>query len=350
MSKDFDMVEWVALFEQLIKRNISFIILRLMLFIYGNQSCAVKWSGQVSECFSVSNGVRQGAVSSAILFAIYIDELLNILKESRLGCHIDSVFVGAFIFADDIILLSASRPGLQTLVDLCSKFASKRNLTFGINVNPLKSKTKCIVFSKKVRYKTNLAPIVLDGQRLPWVDRVNHLGCILEADNSMKMDILAKRGQFVGKSNALLQEFHFVTPSTLLRLISSYATTFYGSSLWNLQSKDCERMFNSWNVTIQKVLNVSFKTHRFLIEPLSKQCHLKTLLLSRYLKFYRSLIDSPKFTVRYLARIFENDQRTVLGTTLQYLSKQCHIKKDDLYKINPQLVKSRLMFDPVPPE
>ena len=74
------------------------------------------------------------------------------------------------------------------------------------------------------------------------------------------------------------------------------------------------------------------------------------MLLSRYLKFYRSLIDSPKFTVRYLARIFENDQRTVLGTTLQYLSKQCHIKKDDLYKINPQLVKSRLMFDPVPPE
>ena len=127
MSKAFDMVEWVALFKQLIKRNISFIILRLMLFIYENQSCAVKWSGQVSECFSFSIGVRQGAVSSAILFAIYMDELLNILKDSRLGCHIDGVFMGAFIFADDIILLSASRPGRQALVDLCSKFASKRS-------------------------------------------------------------------------------------------------------------------------------------------------------------------------------------------------------------------------------
>ena len=50
-------------------------------------------------------------MSSAVLFGIYIDELLEILKKSRIGCYIDGVFFGAVIFADDILLLSATRDG-----------------------------------------------------------------------------------------------------------------------------------------------------------------------------------------------------------------------------------------------
>ena len=113
--------------------------------------------------FKVSNGVRQGAVSSAILFAVYIDELLRILKISRLGCYIDAVFVGAFIFADDIFLLSASRAGLQSLVNLCHKFASEHNLKFGTHSDPAKSKTQCIVFFKEPQDYTRLAPVMLKG-------------------------------------------------------------------------------------------------------------------------------------------------------------------------------------------
>ena len=348
MSKAFDMVEWVSLFDRLIEKKVNFIILRLMLYIYENQSCSVKWSGETSSQFNVSNGVRQGAISSAILFAIYIDELLDILKASRLGCHIDGVFLGAFIFADDILLLSASRPGLQSLVNICHNFASKRNLKFGTNPNPLKSKTKCIVFSRKAKDRVNLAPILLDGQSLPWVEKVNHLGCILEQDNSMKMDVATKRGKFIGKINSLLQEFHFVDPTTLLKIIDSYATSFYGSSLWNLQSKECERLYNTWNVTIRRVFNIDRRTHRYLIEPLSQHCHLKTMLMCRYIKFYKSLRNSEKLTVRFLARLFERDQRTVLGSTLCYLTKQCGLKLSELDKLSPMGVKNSLTFEKVP--
>ena len=130
MTKAFDMVEWSRMFSLLIKRHVGFIFLRIMLFIYSNQKCQVEWSGACSNLFKVSYGVRQGAVSSAILFAIYIDELILKLKKSRLGCYIDSVFVGVFVFADDILLLSASRAGLQALVNICSDFASNQNLKF----------------------------------------------------------------------------------------------------------------------------------------------------------------------------------------------------------------------------
>ena len=100
-------------------------------------------SEQHSHRFSVKNGVRQGAVSSAILFAVYINELLAFLRQARLGCHVQGVFYGALVFADDILLLSASRSGLQAMVDICYGFAAKRNLKFGTNSDQEKSKTKC---------------------------------------------------------------------------------------------------------------------------------------------------------------------------------------------------------------
>ena len=66
MSKAFDMVNWCELYSTLRKRNINPLILRLMLNIYKTQKCNVLWNGEKSKNFKVSNGVRQGAVISAI--------------------------------------------------------------------------------------------------------------------------------------------------------------------------------------------------------------------------------------------------------------------------------------------
>ena len=104
------------------------------------------------------------------------------------------------IFADDIILLSASRSGLLAMVNVCQEFAASRNLKFDTNVNPMKSKTKCILFTKK-KTAAQIAKIKLDGDLLPWVDQIKHLGHILQADSSMKIDIAQKRRAFIGKVN-----------------------------------------------------------------------------------------------------------------------------------------------------
>ena len=143
-SKAFDMVEWVRLFRDLMKRKISVVFLRILLFVYQEQSCNVGWSGRISFSFSVKNGVRQGAVSSPILFGIYIDKLIKLLRNSGLGCTIGSFYYGVQVYADDIILLCPSRLGLQAMIKICEKFATENNLKFSTNVDPVKSKTKCI--------------------------------------------------------------------------------------------------------------------------------------------------------------------------------------------------------------
>jgi len=73
----------------------------------------VRWNGCVSYEFCVQSGVRQGSSLSPSIFNVFIDLFLSKLRQKRNGCHIGSWFVGAILYADDLILLSASVSGLQ---------------------------------------------------------------------------------------------------------------------------------------------------------------------------------------------------------------------------------------------
>ena len=73
--------------------------------MYTNQLCHVKWGGEKSASFPISNGVKQGGVISPLLFSLYVDELFLLLKKSGLGCPVGSTYAGAFGYADDIALI-----------------------------------------------------------------------------------------------------------------------------------------------------------------------------------------------------------------------------------------------------
>jgi hypothetical protein len=86
----------------------------------------------------------------------------------------------------------------------------------------------------------NVPSVMLNGDALPWVSHVKHLGNVLQSDNSMSMDVLQKRGKYIGKVNSLLQEFDFAKPVVLRKLINIYGTSFYGSGTWDIFSAECE--------------------------------------------------------------------------------------------------------------
>ena len=92
---------------------------------------------------------------------------------------------------------------------------------------------------------------MLDKSPLPWVPSLKHLGVTLETDNSMSIDIVQKRGSFIGKINSLKQEFHFVNPSVMMRIYNIYTMSFYGSALYNLFSKECLRIFSTYNILVR---------------------------------------------------------------------------------------------------
>ena len=345
LSKAFDLVKWYEMFSTLQKRNISPIFMRLLLFIYKNQYCYVKWNTSYSHRFSVSNGVKQGAVSSPLLFSVYINDLILQLRSSGLGCRFDHCFFGCLGYADDLLLLSGSRSGLQSMVTICEKFAKAKHLKFSTNVDPKKSKTKCIVFAPRKKDRLNVAPIILNNDPLPWVEEVKHLGNILQSENTMKHDVAVKCGRFIGKVNSLLQDLHFAEPKVFVKLLNIYCCSFYGSSLWDLYSRDVDKLYKSWNVTIRNVFKIPYTTHRYLIESISGSTHPKTMLTGRFVKFAQSLVSSKKTDVSYLAKVVKNDQRTLMGRTLGQIARDSDIPKDAL---NSAVVKNKLIYFPVP--
>ena len=343
-SKAFDMVEWVILFKVLIKRKVVFVYLRVLLHIYCEQSCDVQWNGKMSYRFGVKNGVRQGAVSSPILFGIYADRLIELLRESRIGCTIGSFYYGVMVYADDIILLSPSRLGLQAMINICQKFASENNLKFSTNCDPVKSKTKCLHFSRK---KLDLAKILLNGDSLPWVESAKHVGNTMERNNSFSMDIRLKRGSFIGRAHSILQEVHFANPMMKMTMIKMYATSFYGSSLWNLQSGDCVRLYSAWNNAVREAFNVPRTTHRYYIEEISEAEHPMVMLSSRFIKFHQTLEKSGKVCIRYLAKLSAENLRTSHGQNIKFISEQVGVKAEE---INYTKVKAKMKYFGVPDE
>ena len=173
--KVFDYCNHVIMFQNLLDRKVNKVFIRLMIFMYLNQSCFIRWNQQRSYSFSVTNGTRQGGVFSPRGgFATYLDPLLYRLRDSGFGCRIGGHWLGALALADDVILLSPSIQGLQHLLNICEEHAKETELVFSTDPNPDKSKTMCIAF--KCKTPGSLASIELNGDPLPWKQRVNHLG------------------------------------------------------------------------------------------------------------------------------------------------------------------------------
>ena len=84
------------------------IFLRLFIFIYANQTANVRWNGEFSSTFKMTNGVRQGAVLSAIAYCFYCENLFALLKQRRSGFWVLGQNHGIFGYSDDNWLLAPS--------------------------------------------------------------------------------------------------------------------------------------------------------------------------------------------------------------------------------------------------
>ena len=145
----------------------------------------------------------------------------------------------------------------------------------------------------------------------------------------MKLDMA--HGKLIGKPNSFSQEFHYVEPRVFVNILNIYAASFYGSSLWDLFSSDCERIYAAWSVAIRICFQVDRTTHGYFIEELSESLHPKVMMCSRYAGFHQTLLKCDKFSVRYLARLHDQDMRTVFGRTLRQIASECegdfHVQK-----------------------
>ena len=329
MTKAFDLVRFSTMFRKILCAGLSLIFVRLLIFIYANQFANVRWDGLFSDFFRMLNGVRQGAILSAIFYCIYMNDLFKILRKNKLGCWVNGEYCGILGYSDDNFLLAPSLHALQEMLQICEKYATDHDLKFSTDQNPQKCKTKCIAFMKK---KRDLPGLRLCGNSLPWVESGKHLGVNLNNKNDgLRFDMKIKRAQYITKNNQLSQEFNFCHPRAQFHLNQVYNSSFPGSPLWNLFCRESEMIENSWNTSCRIMFDLPLNTHRYFIQPLSDKVHLKNMLMKRFLSFLLQIKCSPKKVPRFLLSIVKNDVRSTTGFNLRkimLLLKKKHI--DDI--------------------
>ena len=70
---------------------------------------------------------------SPILFSIYIDILLQKLKNSGLGCYVSHTFTGALGYADDLSLIFPSLSGLCQMIQICKQYGMEYSIVLTLS-------------------------------------------------------------------------------------------------------------------------------------------------------------------------------------------------------------------------
>ena len=79
-----------------------------------------------------------------MFWAVYCDLLIKELRQLGVGAYVAGVFMGATVYADDLVLVAPTRHAMQLMLSVCEDYADSYNILFRTHPNPEQSKTKCI--------------------------------------------------------------------------------------------------------------------------------------------------------------------------------------------------------------
>ena len=262
----------------------------------------VKWSHSTSNYFSVANGVRQGGNLSPLLFNVYIDDLLHRVRSLRVGCRIGNSWTNVLAYADDIVLLSPSRAGLQKLVEECELSALSKDIKFNVK------KTVCMAFkpqppSTGTHLIDSKPPVItLNGNALTWVQNFKYLGHIIDFDLSDKGDMRRLKRSLYYNVNMLCALVRHANRNILMKLFRSYCLNFYGCELWNVG--DNKRAFRelcvAYHSSVKKLVGVprSMRNHSLCLALGILPCPM--LVACRQILFYKRLLSSQNVIIKTL--------------------------------------------------
>jgi len=253
LSKAFDRMNHYALFLKLMDRNVPYNLLSVLEGWFSISRTCVKWHNYVSAFFNLSAGVRQGGVLSPLLFSIFIDDIVDRIQRANVGCYISTVCVSIFLYADDILLMSPTVTGLQTLLHVCEKELT--DLDMQLNVN----KSFCLRFGPRYNDSDVVELVSLRGTVLKWVDSCRYLGVFFVSGRTFKCSFSNAKSCFFRAFNAIFSKIgRSSSEETVLALLNSKCLPIllYATEACPLLSRD----LSSFEFSLTRLLMKLFST------------------------------------------------------------------------------------------
>ena len=117
--------------------------------------------------------------------------------------------------------------------------------------------------------------------------------------------------------------FQFAHPYEVVFATQKYCSDFYGSNLYDLHSNTSKMLFSSWRTNVKLSWNLPRNCNNIFIESLAPNVVPPNIgLLTRFHKFFFSLLESPSNEVQMMVRLSARDLRTNLGRNLEYIREE----------------------------
>ena len=143
--KAFDKVIHIGILYKLLQHTNNGIFYNILKSMYSNDKVCVKVEDKITDFFRYNVGVRQGDVLSPTLFKLFINDLPDILSNNYDDVNLNDEKIPCLLYADDLVLISDSKEGLQKRLDTLCTFC--KDWCMEINVK----KTKIIIFNRSGR-------------------------------------------------------------------------------------------------------------------------------------------------------------------------------------------------------
>jgi len=245
-SKAFDRIDHCKLMSKLKERNLPSCFIRVISCWYSKLYSTVRWNSAYSRVFNVRAGVRQGGILSPILFNVYVDNLIEELKNSGYGCYICRTFYGCIMYADDLLLLSPSLLGLQSMLDICSSYGGLHDIIFNAN------KTVIMPVGRNLVHKSEM---YIANQLITWVDRFKYLGVSFLGRSSLVVDVMPVKRKFYGALNSVFSRHSSIDEMVKLHLVRAFCLPLlnYGLGALELANGAINELGICWNDAFRKI-------------------------------------------------------------------------------------------------
>ena len=212
--------------------------------MYSAVKSCVRHLNTLSDFFSSDIGLFQGEIMSPILFSFFLNIIEQNLQELIFdGITLDQITLYLSLFADDAILKSDTKEGLQRSLNQFEAYCKKWKLTVNIG------KTKVMICKKGGR-----APdehFTLNGEELELVSEFNYLGYVISNGGSVQKAINLLADKAVRSMGMLLSTIKRIQVpfKMLMQLFDTYFKSILnsGCEIWGFSSAEkCERVLRKF--------------------------------------------------------------------------------------------------------
>jgi hypothetical protein len=307
-EKAFDTCNWDILFEKLYyDKKLPLAVVNVVKSLYLNGSACVKYNGEISYEFSLSQGVRQGSVLSPHLYNIYTEDLLEEMdKNVKSGTSLYGHFTGITMYADDIILMSSTLSGLREMLKTCVRISTSKCLNFNSD------KTEFCISNNN-----GLDNIIsMNGYTIRPKDGFKHLGFFWNSKKDLLTmednNISTRIGKLWSVVQALVKGgIRFCHPSTIRQVYQSLVvpTLTYGLELCTLSNTLLNRLDMESRKALKTLFNVSAYSKNYIHKLLNIE-HTSTTLVNNKFGLLIRLLHNEKTA----------DAIMKMGATAKYMS------------------------------